>query len=94
MALNLGKTDGTVIVGQRNKAADGDICWCDILTENVRPSNMVGTSPALAARPEATVADITSISDFLYHFTSPWSGDVVAGAAYESRLPYPAVYSH
>jgi len=39
-------------------------------------------------------AERTSISDFLYRFSSPRSGDVVAGAAYEGRLPYPAVYSH
>jgi hypothetical protein len=95
MALNLGMTDGAVIVVSETKPQPmGNICWGDILTENVRPSNVVGTSPALAAEPEATAADITSISDFLYHFTSPWSGDVVAGAAYESRLPNPAVYSH
>jgi hypothetical protein len=65
-----------VIVGQRNKAADGDICWGDILTENVRPSNVVATSPAPAAESEATVADITSISDFLY--SSPHPGRVMS----------------
>jgi hypothetical protein len=90
----LSKTDGAVIVVSETNQPMGTSAGATYWTENVRPSNVVDTSPALAAEPEATVADITSISDFLYHFSSPWPGDVAAGAAYEGRLPYPAVYSH
>ena len=71
MALNLGKTDVTVSSVSETKQPMGNICWGDILNEHVRPSNVVATSPALAAESEAAVADITSISDFRCHFTSP-----------------------
>ena len=60
MALNLGKTDVTVSSVSETKQPMGNICWGDILTENVRPSNVVATPPAPAAESEATVADITS----------------------------------
>jgi hypothetical protein len=79
MALNLGKTDITVIVGQRNKTADGEHLLGQHIDREGSPVHVVATSPVLAAESEATLADITSKSGFLCYFTLLWSGDVVAG---------------
>jgi hypothetical protein len=71
-------------------------CWPALWRPEPRASvpRPASGHPALAMALNLGKAERTSISDFLYHFSSPWSGDVVAGAAYEGRLLYPAVYSH